>query len=112
MNNSFNNRMDAQREFLKIVNSRRAEVEPLLALSSGAIDRWVAANRMAQEDNLVALVRKAGDALFFLANKSQEQVSMEYKQASGDFAALVEQARQETNRPLIGSRVETWTSPA
>lgn len=99
MSNSFNNRMDAQREFLKIVNSRKTGVEPLLALSQGAIDRWAAANRMAQDDNLVALVRKAGDALFFLANKSQEQVSAQYMQASGDFVALVDQARHEMTRP-------------
>jgi hypothetical protein len=105
MNNSFNNRMDAQREFLKIINSRRAEVEPLMALSSGAINRWVAANRIAQDDNLVALVRKAGDALFFLANKSQEQVSIEYRQVSSEFAALVDQARQETMRQSFGTRV-------
>jgi hypothetical protein len=105
MNNSFNNRMDAQREFLKIVNARRTGMEPLLALSRGAIDRWVVTNRMAQDDNLLALVQKAGEALFFLANKSQEQITTEYKQASGDFAALIEQARQETARPSSSSRI-------
>ena len=95
MSNSFNNRMDAQRDFLKIVNTRRWAVEPLLALSNGAIDRWIAANRLAHGDRLVVLARKAGDALYFLANKSQEQVSMEYERASGNFATLVEQVKKE-----------------
>jgi hypothetical protein len=84
-----------QREFLKIINAHAWASEPLFGLSQGAIDRWSSANRLMQSDRIVALVERAGDALYFLANKSQEQVSSEYQRASNDFTAIIEQARSE-----------------
>jgi hypothetical protein len=95
MSSDFNNRMDAQREFLKIINARTWASEPLFGLSQGAIDRWSAANQLTQSDRIVALVKRAGEALYFLANKSQEQVSPEYRRASNDFTAIIEEARSE-----------------
>jgi hypothetical protein len=95
MSSDFNNRMDAQRQFLKIINARAWASEPLFGLSHGAIDRWTSVNQMTQSDLIVALVKRAGDALYFLANKSQEQVSPEYQRASNDFATIIEQARSK-----------------
>lgn len=86
----FNNRIAAQRDVLFAVNSSVWQ-EELLGLSSGAIDRWVAANRLESSSDLVTLVRKAADKLFFLSNKSQEQVTEDYKLLSSEVSDLTEQ---------------------
>lgn len=93
--NDFNNRMDAQREFLKAINVVEWRAEPLVALSRGAIDRWISVNQLPAKDAIVLLVEEAGDALYFLANKSQEQVSSEYQDASEGFGRLIDLVRDE-----------------
>ena len=89
----FSNRMQAQREFLKVINSRDWPREQLSALSSGAIQRWIIANRLDATDALVICVRGAGEALYFLANESQQQVSNEYRARSRDFSLLIHEAK-------------------
>jgi hypothetical protein len=74
----FNNRIAAQREILRVVNQRPWRAEQLFGLSSKAINRWVAVNQIDQDSRLVSLVKEASEKLFFLANKSQEQISEEY----------------------------------
>lgn len=86
--NEFNNRIDAQRNILKIVNGRRWQSEELSGLSNKAIDRWVLANQVDVTSRLVELIRAAGRALFFLANKSQEQVTDEYRLRSLEVVAI------------------------
>ena len=85
--NEFNNRIDAQREVLRLVN-RRHQREQLFGLSSKAIDRWISANMIDSRSRLVELVKSAGAELFFLANKSQEQVTDEYRLRSRRVAVL------------------------
>lgn len=89
----FNNRIAAQRDVLLGVNSG-AWQEELFGLSSGAIDRWVAANRLEPTSDLVALVRQVADKLFFLSNKSQEQITEDYKLLSREVSTLAERIRQ------------------
>lgn len=86
--NEFNNRIDAQRNILRIVNKHSWRAEELPGLSSKAIDRWVLANQIDDTSRLAALIREAGRALFFLANKSQEQITEEYKHRTQEVAAL------------------------
>ena len=86
--NEFNNRIAAQRQVLQLVNRKQWEKEELFGLSSKAIDRWISVNRIDSESRLVQLVRTAAAKLFFLANKSQEQISEEYKMTSGEIAAI------------------------
>ncbi|MBD9653758.1 hypothetical protein IB239_02900 [Pseudomonas sp. PDM12] len=76
--NNFNNRIDAQRIILKAVNKVNWKAEELFGLSNKAIDRWILANNIEASSSLANLVRSAGQTLFFLANKSQEQVTEEY----------------------------------
>jgi len=83
----FNNRIDAQREILSLVNSLYWK-EELFGLSSGAINRWTAANGLGSSEELVIAVRNAADKLFFLANKSQEQVTEEYRSLSVEVTRL------------------------
>ncbi len=77
----FNNRIAAQRDILLIVNRKKWE-EELYGLSSGAINRWININNMDDDTALIELIHKAAEKLFFLSNKSQEQITEEYKTIS------------------------------
>lgn len=74
----FNNRIDAQRVILNKVNNGTWQ-EELHGLSRGAIERWIRANQVDPNGKLVLAISEAADKLFFLANKSQEQVTDEYR---------------------------------
>lgn len=84
----FNNRIAAQRHVLHAVNRRAWEKEELFGLSRKAIDRWVTVNRIESNAPLVALVETASAKLFFLANKSQEQISDEYRATASEIAQI------------------------
>lgn len=77
--NEFNNRIIAQRNALKIVNGSGLFSEPLLSLTEKAIDRWSRNNMIGASDAIVILLKLMSETLFFLANKSQEQVTEDYK---------------------------------
>jgi hypothetical protein len=89
----FNNRISAQRDILSVVNSGQW-TEELFGLSSGAIERWISANSLDKNTGLVILITEAAEKLFFLSNKSQEQVTEEYKHLSVEVAALTRKIAQ------------------
>ncbi|MEH2308907.1 hypothetical protein [Nostoc sp.] len=93
--NEFNNRIAAQRQVLRLVNRKKWEKEELLGLSSKAIERWISVNRIDPESRLVKLVKTASAKLFFLANKSQEQISENYKMISKEIAVISQTIEQE-----------------
>lgn len=95
----FNNRIAAQREILLAVNSTRWR-EELYGMSSGALDRWVRANSLDQSSRLVSLLLEAAGKLFFLANKSQEQVTAEYRLRSSEVSGLTEEIRRELRHKI------------
>jgi hypothetical protein len=76
--NEFSGRIAAQRRLLQIVNQRQWSREQLFGLSKLAIERWVTTNQLDTNARLVRLVFETSERLFFLANKSQEQISTEY----------------------------------
>ena len=88
--NEFKTRIAAQREILRHVNSHDWEGEELFGLSRQAIDRWVATNRLDTKSELVRLVTEAGSKLFFLANKSQEQMTDDYQLVSSELATIAD----------------------
>ena len=90
----FNNRIAAQRDILLAVNSAHWR-EELYGMSSGALDRWVRANSLDRRSRLVSLLLEAAGQLFFLANKSQEQVTAEYRLRSSEVSGLTEKIRLE-----------------
>jgi hypothetical protein len=73
----FNNRIAAQRAILRVVNQARRDKEQLFGLSSKAIDRWISVNKIDQGSRVAKLLKEISGNLFFLANKSQEQISDE-----------------------------------
>lgn len=84
----FNNRIDAQRRILRIVNGTLLLREELFGLSTGALERWTNVNQIERNGLLVPLLYEAASKLFFLSNKSQEQVTEEYRQLSDDVGML------------------------
>lgn len=84
----FLNRVDAQRMVLDSVNRQPWEREPLMSLSRKSIDRWVECNLIDRKSELVSLLFITSEKLFFLANKSQEQITEDYKSLSREVADL------------------------
>jgi len=63
--------------------------------------RWVSANRIEPDSRLVELIREVSAKLFFLANKSQEQVSDEYTAIRTEIATAYETIRIELEGTVI-----------
>lgn len=78
----FNNRISSQRSALKIVNGSGLFSKALLSLTDKAIDRWVKDNGVDTKADLVKMLKSLSGTLFFLANKSQEQITEDYKTLS------------------------------
>ena len=74
-----NNRIGAQRDALKIVNGSGFFIESLMSLTEQAIERWYKSNHLDAHDPIITLLKSMSGTLFFLANKSQEQVTEDYK---------------------------------
>lgn len=83
----FNNRIAAQRGILFAVNSVPWR-EELFGMSRGALERWMHCNGVDATSALAQLLVEAATKLYFLANKSQEQVTDEYKLRSNEVAEL------------------------
>lgn len=95
MKHEFNNRIAAQRELLKIINRKAWPVEDLFGLSAKAIDRWVRANQLNPQAALVRMVIAVSNKLFFLANKSQEQISEQYQIVRSEIAMACRDIERE-----------------
>lgn len=95
--NEFSNRISAQRRILQIVNRKRWDKEELLGLSNKAIERWISINQINPSCYLVELIKAASSQLFFLANKSQEQISEDYKMISQEISNISKKIELEVN---------------
>lgn len=95
MQHEFNNRIAAQRTILRVVNRKVWSCEQLFGLSSKAVDRWVSVNRIEPNSRLATLVKNVSAKLFFLANKSQEQVTDEYTAVRIEIIAACDAIKSE-----------------
>ena len=93
----FGDRVQAQRVLLQIVNST-VWPEELFGLSSQAITRWADRSGISPSSETVTLLRKASDRLSFLANRSQMQVSDEYRRLSRDVENVTDEIRGALTR--------------
>jgi hypothetical protein len=84
----FINRMDAQRSILNVVNEKFTLTEELCGLSKRAIDRWLNQNKIDRKSTICSILFEVSSKLYFLANKSQEQITEEYKNISNDIVSL------------------------
>jgi hypothetical protein len=106
MDDSFSDRMNAQRAILKQINQVAWPREELFALSGDAIQRWLSVNRLGEDNEVVKLAREAGDALLFLANASQEQVSPEYASRTSNVTAILERLRSAVTSAALARRAD------
>ena len=97
----FNNRISAQRSALKVINGSEIYGEPLLSLTDKAINRWVVSNGIDRCGKIVLLLKSLSGTLFFLANKSQEQVSEDYKVLSAKVSKQLSLLRIEISHPVV-----------
>ncbi len=91
----FNDRMSIQRHIVQIINSKTRGPEALFGLSSKAIERWLTNNMIDRSSAISRLLTSVSSTLFFLAAKSQEQVSDEYKVLTADIAGMIKKIEME-----------------
>ncbi len=84
----FNSRMEAQRKVIKVVNSSQQWQEELCGLSAKAINRWIYINQIPRGGEIPKLLVRISELLFFLATKSQDQLSDEYRSYLADVLVL------------------------
>lgn len=94
----FNNRIAAQRDILLLINSASWN-EELYGLSSGAVERWINVNHINKQNALIQLIQEAASKLFFLSNKSQEQITDEYRELSKEVQSLTDRIKHEVMNP-------------
>lgn len=93
--NEFNSRISAQRQVLREVNKHVLIEEPLMSLSKQAIERWHVTNNIDKGDPLVHCLFEISKKLFFLANKSQEQITEDYRLLQKGVLELTQNMKQE-----------------
>ena len=93
----FNNRMDKQRQVLELVNSKHKGKEELFGLSNKAIERWLHVNEISSDAKISTILFDISKKLFFLATKSQEQITEEYKNKSLE----IEELRSQLIKVLV-----------
>ena len=98
----FQSRIEAQRNVLGNVNSYSWN-EELMGLSRKSIDRWLAQNGLSLESELAALLAAISAKLFFLSNKSQQQVTDEYRSNSLEVSKLTEALRDHLSNEYVGN---------
>lgn len=87
----FLNRIDLQREVIKMMNESDLYNFQISGLSVKAIDRWKNENNIGKDDDVYLTLIKIADKLFFLSNKSQEQITDDYKSLSKEVYSYVNQ---------------------
>jgi hypothetical protein len=102
----FINRIAAQRIILQIVNRSCRHGEALLGLSRNAIERWVGRNGLDRESPSVSLIEAVSSRLFFLANKSQQQISEDYRLLATEVALLTRKIDEEFGSAGRGDRFQ------
>lgn len=85
----FLNRITAQRKVINIINKEENIAFPLVGLSSKSMERWQLENSISNDSELIKVLYLISSKLFFLANKSQEQITNEYKLLSKSVSDLI-----------------------
>ena len=93
----FNNRMNAQRAVLAVANQKEQLSEQLCGLSRKSIERWLSANCIDPQSEIASVLFRISSQLFFLAARSQEQVTDDYRAISANIRELTMSLRTALN---------------
>lgn len=77
----FLNRIDLQREVIKIVNEGKQKFK-ISGLSIKAIEKWQNENQVSSNSEILNVLKIISGKLYFLSNKSQEQITEDYQNLS------------------------------
>ncbi|WP_343319352.1 hypothetical protein [Sphingobacterium multivorum] len=91
MKAEFNNRVDLQREVIKNVNKNQLKMQ-LTGLSRSAIESWFLNNNISNEVLKSCLI-DISERLFFIANKSQDQITEEYRDLQLNLRSKIEELK-------------------
>lgn len=73
---------------MQLINATNWGKEELFGLSAKAIGRWSNINEIAYDSKIVKLLLVASEKLFFLANRSQDQITDEYAAISSEISEI------------------------
>lgn len=102
MKAEFNSRVDLQRKVLKVVNNKRFKIQ-LSGLSKAAVDNWIFENKIIDE-NLKEIIYTIAEKLFFIANKSQDQITEEYQRLQLSVGYEINNLKNILNQFQLSSR--------
>ena len=97
----FLNRITAQRKLINIVNKASYNNFPLVGLSTKSLERWRNENSFSEESELMQTLYLLSSKLFFLANKSQEQITNEYQLLSKSVNDLIQHLQDNIKSWLV-----------
>ena len=92
----FNNRIELQREVIKIVNNSKFKNQ-ITGISKKAIQRWIMDNSVPTNSEIIEILYLISNKLFFLANKSQEQITENYKKIKFEISKIVTELKSKIN---------------
>lgn len=85
----FNNRMDAQRKVLSVVNGHGPWREELCGLSANAIDRWIRVNQFEHDWPPATLLKEISKRLLFLAHQGEFMFTVAFAAHRSSIARLI-----------------------
>jgi hypothetical protein len=98
----FSSRVEAQRQILKVVNSRDWSGEQLFAVTTAAIQRWASTNGLDTSTAVVKLLHSASAQIFVMANHSDDPIAGTYSLSKQRVVVLARQVQEE---------LSSWDSP-
>jgi hypothetical protein len=91
----FSSRVEAQRQILKVVNSRDWSGEQLFAITTPAIQRWASTNGLDTSTAIVKLLHSASAQIFVMANHSDDPIAGSYALSKQKVLSIAQQVREE-----------------
>jgi hypothetical protein len=91
----FSSRVEAQRQILKVVNSRDWLGEQLFAVTTTAIQRWASTNGFDTSTTIVKLLHSASAQIFVMANHSDDPIAGTYAMSKQRVVVLARQLQEE-----------------
>ena len=95
-------RVEAQRQILKVVNSRDWSGEQLFAMTTAAIQRWASTNGLDASTAVVKLLHSASAQIFVMANHSDDPIAGTYALSKQRVVVLARKVQEE---------LSSWESP-
>jgi hypothetical protein len=93
MQDRFVNRLDLQRNVIKLVNKYCSSTKELAGLSEEAVRSWLGTNPVYKKEGLVQVILSLSNCFNSLANKSQEAIDEEYsilEETTKEYLVLLE----------------------